>query len=772
MIGYNIFRFLPIVFLGLLVLGCSLQPKTVTLSLKADYGGVVRNFKEKGCTLDEIDKTTHYYLCPAYWKLRRYEEFFDCTKRLKPRLEKEGVSIASLVYLEPSAAVIEPLIWEAYVQLELGNYKRSLEFGRQAIKKADSFKGTFGVPAWYFRMPSYGVVGLALALSGHTAEAKEYAKKILETSDSFYTTHEQAITDVAKIYMALGLYDKALEALPHATTAFSQFSKSVVSAFDISFAYIELPRLYMLHKAQLETGRLEEAKEGMNRLLKVKVITENRQLYRLVLTDLGIIAVRENRIDEAIRFFKKAIDLIEEQRSTINTEASKIGFVGDKQQVYQDLIAVLFEKGRFEEAFEYAERGKARALVDMLAAKKQFVGGGVDRVKTASLFKELEEAETKSIYLDYQGGSFEKRASTRALKVTKVNQIAQVSLQLSSLVTVRSLDAKRIQNLLANNETLIEYYYHGDCVFAFVITQGSVHGIKLEGKDLSPEISKFRKQIMNPDSNQFKEHGQNLYENLFQPFEAMLATQNLTIVPHGALHYLPFNSLCSKDGYIIDRYNIRVLPSASVMEFLSGPREGQAGELIAFGNPDLEDRRLDLPFAEAESLAITKGQPNSKVLIRRQATETAAKKFGGQFKCVHFATHGAFNPDIPLKSGLMLSRDSENDGMLTVEELYDLTLNADLVTLSACETALGKVTSGDDVVGFTRGLFYAGANSIVSSLWKVDDRATSILMQHFYENLKNSDKCTALRKAQLEVKNNYNSHPFFWAAFQLTGAVQ
>jgi len=160
------------------------------------------------------------------------------------------------------------------------------------------------------------------------------------------------------------------------------------------------------------------------------------------------------------------------------------------------------------------------------------------------------------------------------------------------------------------------------------------------------------------------------------------------------------------------------------------------------------------------------------LLLRKQATETAIKRFGDQFRYIHFATHGTFDAEKPLSSGLLLSGDNENDGTLTVGELYDLRLPADLVTLSACETALGKVANGDDVVGFTRGFLYAGTSSIVSSLWKVDDQATSILMQQFYKSLKENDKRSALRTAQLMVKDTYNSHPYFWAAFQITGSVQ
>jgi CHAT domain-containing protein len=193
----------------------------------------------------------------------------------------------------------------------------------------------------------------------------------------------------------------------------------------------------------------------------------------------------------------------------------------------------------------------------------------------------------------------------------------------------------------------------------------------------------------------------------------------------------------------------------------------EASDLIA---------KLDKAESEAnmqdETIAITKDKPKSKLLLRKQATETAVKQYGAGFRYLHFATHGTFDAEKPLSSGLLLTGDGENDGTLTVGELYDLHLPADLVTLSACETALGKVANGDDVVGFTRGFLYAGTSSIVSSLWKVDDKATSILMQQFYKSLKETDKRQALRTAQLKVKDTYNSHPYFWAAFQITGSVQ
>jgi len=289
---------------------------------------------------------------------------------------------------------------------------------------------------------------------------------------------------------------------------------------------------------------------------------------------------------------------------------------------------------------------------------------------------------------------------------------------------------------------------------------------------LRQNVQAFRDHIMPPDSDGYKTAGRTLFDEIINPLEGMIDTKNLTIVPHGVLHYLPFNALYGKDGFLIDRYNIRILPSASVMKFFRDRRESYPGNLLAFGNPDLGNPDFDLPGAQEETIMITKEDHKSKLLLRKQATETALKRYGEQFRYIHFATHGTFIAENPLSSGLLMTGDGENDGILTVGELYDMSLPADLVTLSACETALGKVANGDDVIGFTRGFLYAGTSSIVSSLWKVDDQATSILMQQFYKSLKETDKRSALRIAQLKVKGTYNSHPYFWAAFQITGSVQ
>jgi CHAT domain-containing protein len=199
------------------------------------------------------------------------------------------------------------------------------------------------------------------------------------------------------------------------------------------------------------------------------------------------------------------------------------------------------------------------------------------------------------------------------------------------------------------------------------------------------------------------------------------------------------------------------------------PAQVTAGvQLLALGNPDLGDSKLDLQFAEGEARTVASLFPDSRLLVRKDASETNFRKAGSAFRRIHFATHGMFRADAPLSSGLFLAKDTDNDGVLTVGELYSTHLNADLVTLSACETGLGKIANGDDIVGLTRGFLYAGARSIVASLWSVDDRATAQLMESFYRNLAHMSKLEALRQAQINTRRAF-PHPFFWAAFQLTG---
>jgi CHAT domain-containing protein len=160
--------------------------------------------------------------------------------------------------------------------------------------------------------------------------------------------------------------------------------------------------------------------------------------------------------------------------------------------------------------------------------------------------------------------------------------------------------------------------------------------------------------------------------------------------------------------------------------------------------------------------------PKSEVYLKEPATKRRAISLGPAFEMLHFAVHAEFNEDDPLASALLLAADGKDDGRLKVGEIFSLNLNAGMIVLSACETGLSKLSNGDELVGLTRAFIYAGTPSIVTTLWKVNDRSSYELMREFYRQLKAGKKSEALRQAQLKTMKEF-PEPFYWAAYQLTG---
>lgn len=730
-------------------------------------------------------------LCFAYAKLKRYDKLAPCLDQLEKNVAAGDTNMTDIEAMEKKSPLwmglaklgsamanvpleqdVTPHLLEvrAETSMDLGDYRRAVEYGRKLYE---------GIPTqWnlerYARIHALGILSLAKTFSGDRAGGLARAKELEALSTAYpYTllkTDKQVF--LARAYMALGDYPKAYEVISEDDNSFSRALADAVSGGATLeggslLAFQQIQRNFMRHKSELETGRIAEAKAGYDQMLQEVATRENGDLYWIVLYDRGRIAEREGKAKEAIDFYMKAVEVIERQRASLNTEASKIGFIGSKQQVYQDVIRLLVAEKRVVEAFEYVERSKARALVDMLAAKKDFTvaGGNVDQVK--ALLAMADSADAESRVLDIG----DKAVKTRSLLDQTRSQLVEMAPELASLVSVTTLGLPEIQQRLKPGETLVEYYYGTgrDELFAFVVSSAGVTVRTLDGAGLSAEVQGFRKAINDPHADGWRGPAQRLHRRLIQPLEPLLGNGRVTIVAHGALHYLPFNALFDGKRFFIERNELRMLPAASVIKFLKPGGADQPGMVLALGNPDLGDPRYDLEFAQAEAKSIAGSMPRSKALTRKEASKSAFKQYADGFRFIHIASHGRFDPEAPLNSALLLAPDGQGSGNLSVGELYSMRINANLVTLSACETGLGKIESGDDLVGLTRGFLYAGASAIVASLWQVDDRATGELMTAFYGALREgAEKSEALRRAQIE-KLKKTPHPFFWAAFQLTG---
>jgi len=785
--GFSITKFLVLAILLIHASGCAtfMEP-TDRLMHTGRYSEAASAKVHEPKDLTSAKNEDIIDICYSCSKQKKYNELFPCLDQLEANIKKGETTVfydplvdwflqgvrrrAGQFYPVDISQLPHLLRSEAYI--ELGNYDKAIEEARIAYDLRESMKWNRldFVNRWPLRLKirSLGDLALAYALKGDRENSMRYAKLTEnESSGILYNAmiEKEKLMIATKVYMALGRYDRILELKAPILDALGDLGEGLMG--DEVFAYVDLPRKFMLNKALYETGNVPEAKSGYDSLLKHPGTRQNGDIYWLLLFERGRIAESEGDLTEAIDFCKKAIEIIESQRSTINTEANKIGFVGDKQKVYHHIISALFADSQYAAAFDYAERAKSRALVDLLAENRKLVP------KNSQINSMLTELDRLDMGTKVQGsGASTEDINQRNERSIEIKEkVSAVAPELYSLVSVSVPSPSEIQSLVAPDETIIEYYYFGEDLYVFIITDNGIKAQRLGGTNLVGEVEDLRKALETPDSRSYSELSGKLYDRLIRPIEHIVHTKNLVIVPHGILHYLPFSALYNGKEYLIDRYCVSYLPSSSVMKFLKERKIHGGEQMLVFGNPDLGDPRYDLIYAEKEALTISKIFPKSKVFLKSEATETAFKNVGGGFSYIHFACHGMFDAGSPLNSGIYLGKDSENDGHLTVGELYSTRLDAELVTLSACETGMGTIKQGDDVVGLTRGFLYAGSNSIVASLWKVDDLATSKLMAEFYSRLGRTGKSEALREAQLTVKAQYR-HPYYWAAFQITGKTE
>lgn len=779
-------------------------PEEARLSQSGNYAQLETKIEKEREQESSIPTKKLYYLCESYSKLKKYNKLFPCLDDLEGNIKNGDVSTLNVDDYSPlmqlmvqfsafdkkflgtdgsvlgSTYILDispyPHLARAQAHIELGDFDLAIGEARQALDISSRIKSSAPHAHKVYALRSHVTLGLARALGGDRAGALnsvERIKKLEDLTIAFWDTNRKNM-GLAKIHMALGAFD---EALPYAQEGGGEITRFIGDLFlgatgegQSLFTWEQLPMAFILYKCLFETGQIAEAKAGYDNLLGIPQTRDNGGIYWLVLFDRGRIAEAEGNWDKAIDFYRRAIEVIEEQRKSITTETSKIGFVGDKQSVYYHIVAGLFATGRYGQAFDYVERSKARALVDLLAGRRQFAPKERDAAETKKLLRDLERLEYDALVQGSGPRDIQPGQRRDALADAK-EKLSKAAPELASLVSVRSRSAAQIQARLGADEALVEYFYHGGGnLYGFVVTREGVDAVKLDGASLEADVALFRNRIMHHSSDAWRTSARSMYRRLIKPLAHMLDRPKLIVVPHGALHYVPFNALHSGEDFLIERYAIRLLPSASVLEYLKRRGAPAPRELLVFGNPDLGDPKFDLPGAEAEAREIAKMWTGSVVLLRKDATETNLKNLAGQFRYLHLASHGRFSSDQPLESGILLAGDEQNDGTLTVNELYDLEVNADVVTLSACETGLGEISNGDDVVGLTRGFLYAGARTIVASLWPVSDDATYHLMTGFYAAFTLGDMRESLRKAQMETKKKF-PHPFFWAAFQIVGGV-
>lgn len=485
---------------------------------------------------------------------------------------------------------------------------------------------------------------------------------------------------------------------------------------------------------------------------------------------------------KALEFYERAIALGESVRAEAGAEEMKTYLASNLADTYALATRLLLKRGEVTKAFELGERGRARSFLDALGNARPRLGGEAEdelvrqhrelSLERVDLNRRISDLSSRT--LDAEGEAI--RKSMEQWRTTLQLEAEDVLIRLeathpryASLQSVEPLALAEVQKLLDERTTLVSYLQL-EHVVAFVVTRRSIDAVELP---ITPaQLEELVPKAFGPEAFASLQEVptdvlQQLHEALVKPLVPLLKTPRVGLIPQGVLHYVPFAALTDGKQYFGDARTLFTLPSASTLRFLPSQRSGK-GPVLAMAQAQAPGFPV-LSSANPEALSIARLY-GARPLSGPAATEAAFKKAAPKASVLHLAAHGELNASSPLFSRLLLAPGDGEDGSLSVEEIYGLDLSASrLVVLSACQSNLGAHSKGEEVVGLTRAFLYARAPSVVSSLWKVKDEASRVLMTEFHTQLKKGKpKAEALREAQARTRARF-PHPYYWAAFVLTG---
>ena len=680
------------------------------------------------------------------------------------------------------------LLGFAYGYLGLRHLKfRFLDSAEEAFLKSLSYSSTLHA--------SNMADQLLLVVRGMKGEDFDEIEKgfqrLLKKYSKFTIVPRYIKLGLGDFYTNRGEYEKAIPVLMDVYGSFKndRFNKYYGNRFREQYILFGLVRCYTA------TGRFKEAAHYLDILESDLEALGNPHRLRLFLNLYKAEVMRKTGGDP-VEPLLEAVASLEVIRPTATGSSADYKYWENKLAIYDNSVEVLYERGDILKALEVAEKSRSRKFLDYLGGKRLGVKGDKDYMLTENatyileslsvLENDMLDAAQKSgikVRNVYQEGT---RYSHRVQAYTNnLKESSRVDRQFGLIYNVIPLTPDVISKNIPDEVQIIEYYLSKNTLYIWIIDNKNIYGIKqkVPNNNLQDLIIAFRKSISvaaakrgitvtKKTSTNMEEIQQELYKILISPVEEYLDSKKIGIVPYGILNYLPFQALHDGEQYLLEKYSVSYIPSLSVLEFITKKESKKTPAIIAFGNPDLGDRKFDLPAAEKEVNTIRGLFPNTLVLKRRTANEASAKSMIREYDIIHFACHGEYVAEAPLASCIHLAPGNGEDGRLSADEIFDMDIHADLVVTSACQTGIGSIGKGDEIVGLTRAFIYAGANSVFASLWSISDEATAILMRDFYSNIRSHDKAEALRKAQLKMlRSDKYSNPFYWAAFNLTGGI-
>ncbi|MEP1151184.1 MAG: CHAT domain-containing tetratricopeptide repeat protein [Balneola sp.] len=732
-----------------------------------------------------------------------------------------------------------------------GNFDKALVY---FTKYLDFVNGTNN---YSYIIPANTYIGSVFFDLGYYEKALIYFNRSeqLCVEHNFYSV-PSTVSKIALSYQELGEFDLAR----------SLFKKVLSDYADSGYVLRVIDTYLKLSNLELISGNTTQAKVFSEKALSLSLENESKELRAKSYAALGNVYAALSNYNASVEQHKKAyaiasifkgyslasysIDLakafygsksdssfyyanlafseIEREQSNIYGDNLESGLFSKYADFY-DQVALWYleKKNDANKAFEITERGRSRVLLERLSFAESNLDNILDEPTLMSIRQK--EKNIDKIYRDLEkaidpGQQEYLQAELRNAELEYQSFTNNIRLQNPSLNVLEPLPIASITDLqkkMTEKDAMIEYLVTKNKLAAFWITKSNVsyHIVDVDSVSnpqeyLSDKISDFRQAIQDQDDvAKLAQLSEPLMELLIDPYlQSSPEIDNVIIIPTQSISILPFDALYRNGEFLVERVNIKYLPSASTYNFIENPHRTDSKKILAVagsgfnsGTSDdamrTQDNYASLPSTLLEIDAISKEFDDYTALRNEQVTESTVKSLPlNEYRYLHFATHGNVNEQNPQQSGLIISKMNafENsfgeDGYLNSLEISKLSLTADLVVLSACNTAIGKMVSGEGLLGLQRSFFKAGASSVIVSLWNVYDKSTSALMGEFYRKLNEYEeseigwlnkikiyfdiyeppyfgyKEKALHEAKLAMLNHpYYNHPVNWAPFIMIG---
>ncbi|MEP6496875.1 CHAT domain-containing protein [Microcoleus vaginatus ZQ-A3] len=631
----------------------------------------------------------------------------------------------------------------------LGNYAKAIEYAQQKLAIAREIKNRLDEGR------ALGNLGIAYNSLGNYAKAIEYAQQQLVLAREIKNRRGEgaALNNLGNAYRDLGNSAKAIEY----TQQFLAIARSIQ---DRQGEAVALGNLGVAYES---LGNYAKAFDYGQQSLTIAREIKDRQGEGAALNNLGATFLKAGNPTEAEKMLIDGIQVWESMRQMLGSnDGHKVSIFEGQARTYKLLQQVQVAQNNPIAALEIAERGRARAFVDLLTQRLSSSDANPviasapnqDQIRQIAKAQNATLVQYSIIYDEFQiQGKSQPRESALYIWV----------IQPTGEITFREVDLKPLwQKHNASLASLIV----GNQEFLAVRSRSSLGSTQPQ-----PDLPTLHQLLIDPIANLLPKD----------------PNAHVIFIPQRSLFQVPFPALQDANGtYLIEKHTILTAPSIQVLDLTRQQRQklaqkqSNSDRALVLGNPTMPSVSLSpgepkqqlspLPGAEAEAIAIAP-LLNTQAITGAQGTKAAIVQKMPQASIIHLATHGLLDDVRGLGSAIALAPSGSDDGLLTAEEIFDMKLQANLVVLSACNTGEGRIT-GDGVIGLSRALISAGVPSVIVSLWAVPDAPTSELMQVFYQNLQNNpDKAQALRQAMLTTMKTHPG-PRNWAAFTLIGEAE